>query len=258
MNIVQSSSRLGESTTNKYGSKMKIIEYNSYDNLKVEFEDGYITEGRYDSFKRGGILNWSDKFILGVGYKGKGKYKLKENGKSTYLYDEWHSMLSRCYNKNQQKSIKNRSYIGCKVCDEWHNFQNFAKWYEENSYVIEGQKMRLDKDLLSKNNKIYSPDTCVIIPEILNMALQIGRTNNKSGYAGVDKRSENSYRARCSVCYEYGKSKVLNIASFNNPIDAFYSYKNFKENYVKELADIFKHQIPAKVYEALYRFEVTI
>lgn len=42
-------------------------------------------------------------------------------------------MLQRCYNNKQL------SYFDCEVCDEWLCFQNFAKWYEENYYEIEGE-----------------------------------------------------------------------------------------------------------------------
>jgi hypothetical protein len=34
--------------------------------------------------------------------------------------------------------------------------------------------------------------------------------------------------------------------------------KNFKENYIKQVADEYKDLIPQKVYEALYRYEVEI
>ena len=250
--------RLGEEKVNKYGSKMKIIGYNSPYDITVEFEDGYIEKGRYDVFKRGAILNWNDKFVLGVGYKGKGEYKLKENGKDTFLYTEWHSMLARCYNKNQQLKNKTSSYKNCIVCEEWYNFQNFCEWWESNYYEIKGEKMRLDKDVLYKNNKVYSPDTCIIVPERINMVLQTGRSTNKSGYPGVDKRSENSYRARCNVTDKINGSKVITIVSFNNPVEAFRAYKEFKENYIKQVADEYKDRIPKKLYDAMYRYEVEI
>lgn len=250
--------RLGEEIINKHGSKMKIIEYNHYDDITVEFEDGYTEKCRYDTFKRGGVLNWSDKFVLGIGYKGKGKYKIKENGRTTFLYNEWHSMLARCYNENQQLRSKTSAYVGCTVCEEWHNFQNFAKWYEDNYYDCEGENMRLDKDILVKGNKIYSPETCIIVPERINILLITGSTNNKSGYPGVDKRSENSYRARCSVTDKLNGNKVLTIASFNNPLEAFYAYKSFKEKYIKQVADEYKDRIPKKLYYAMYRYEVEI
>ena len=118
--------------------------------------------------------------------------------------------------------------------------------------------MRLDKDVLYKNNKVYSPDTCIIVPERINMVLQTGRSTNKSGYPGVDKRSENSYRARCNVTDKINGNKVITIASFNNPVEAFHAYKEFKENYIKQVADEYKDRIPKKLYDAMYRYEVEI
>ena len=48
----------------------------------------------------------------------------------------------------------NKNYLDVTVCEEWHNFQNFAKWFYENYYEISGEKMRLDKDILIKGNKM--------------------------------------------------------------------------------------------------------
>ena len=39
---------------------------------------------------------------------------------------------------------------------------------------------------------------------------------------------------------------------------AFSAYKNFKENYIKEVADEYKDRIPQKLYDAMYRYEVEI
>ena len=51
------------------------------------------------------------------------------------------------------------TYIGCTVCIEWNNFQNFAGWFNEN--YIEGYD--LDKDIKVNGNKVYSPVTCLIV-----------------------------------------------------------------------------------------------
>lgn len=251
--------RIGEEIVNKYGSKCKIIEYNSHDDILVKFEDGYIERGRYDAFKRGGILNWNDKFVLGIGYKGKGEYKLKENGKDTFLYIEWHSMLSRCYNKNQHRINKNVAYKDCEVDEEWHNFQNFAKWWENNFYQIEGEGMRLDKDILIKDNKIYSPSCCIIVPERIN-SLFCYRKSTKGDYpVGISKRKDNGrFRVRCSVRHENGKYDNKELGTYSDPIEAFNVYKNFKEKYIKQVADEYKDKIPKKLYDAMYKYEVEI
>lgn len=72
-----------------------------------------------------------------VGYLGVGTYK--PTGK---VYKTWHNMIIRCYSNDYHQ--REPSYKECSVCEEWLNFQNFAKWWHIN-YLEEGD---LDKDLL--------------------------------------------------------------------------------------------------------------
>lgn len=93
--------------------------------------------------------------LCGVGYIGNGKYKSKIKGVKTPQYIAWHSMINRCYN---EKSLARKPYYsGCEVCEEWHNFQVFAEWFDRTR--PEG-KFELDKDIKSGKCKIYSPETC--------------------------------------------------------------------------------------------------
>jgi len=105
-----------------------------------------------------------NKTIFNIGYIGEGKYKKSINGIKTKSYITWVGMIQRCYSDVHQ--LKHNTYIGCTVCEECKNFQNFALWYKENypSFEIENSRWELDKDLLVKENKIYSPNTCVFIP----------------------------------------------------------------------------------------------
>ena len=80
-----------------------------------------------------------------------------------------------CYDENELK--KEPSYIGCKVCEEWLNFQNFARWIYDNKY--ECDDLELDKDLLIKGNKIYSPNTCCLLPHEINYAISMCFDRNR-------------------------------------------------------------------------------
>ena len=62
-------------------------------------------------------------------------------------------------------------YKECTVCQEWWNFCNFEKWYDEHYYEIEDEIMDLDKDILFKGNKEYGPNTCCVIPHYINTCL---------------------------------------------------------------------------------------
>jgi hypothetical protein len=191
--------------------------------------------------------------VFGVGYVGKGKYKHITNGKHTKQYTVWHSMIRRCYS---EVYLKNKpSYIGCKVVEQWHNFQNFAEWYDKNYYEIEGETMCLDKDILVKGNRIYSPETCVFVSRSINSMFT--KTDSKRGKypIGVKWHSRDEiFEAKCCD----GTKKHIYLGRFKTPEEAFQVYKTYKESLIKRTAIKFKDQIPSKLYNALMNYEVEI
>lgn len=109
------------------------------------------------------VRDYNHPHIFGVGYFGYGEFKSYVNGKITKAYSTWRSMLSRCYDKT---SSNYRFYSDCAVVSEWHNFQNFAKWYNDRYF----KGCHLDKDTLFSGNKLYSPNTCALIPMLENVS----------------------------------------------------------------------------------------
>ena len=65
-----------------------------------------------------------------------------------------------------------------------------------------------------------------------------------------------------SQCYTFdrkqNKSIHRNLGYFETPKEAFKSYKTFKEQYIKQVADEYKDKIPKKLYEAMYNWKVEI
>lgn len=159
--------RTGEEKLNDQGVKMRILKYNNANEIIVQFNSGYITKSKYVNFTEGIIKDLYCKAVYNHGYIGEGDYKATVDGKNTKMYAVWSSMLQRCYDKDVKHNLD--SYSNCTVCEQWLNFQNFAKWFDNNYYEIEGQKMQLDKDILYKGNKIYSPDTCMFVPQEINL-----------------------------------------------------------------------------------------
>ena len=252
--------RVGEEGINTFGSKMVIVAYKTRKYIDVYFPQYNWTAKNvaYQSFKNGNIKCPYERRHYSVGYLGEGKYKAYENGKQTKCYQTWYEMLKRCYDPKYHE--KEPAYINCKVCKEWHNFQNFAEWYYENYYEIKGQRMHLDKDILNKGNKIYSPENCVFAPQRIN-TLFIRCDKVRGEYpVGVyyDKQHE-KFRAQCKIYdYEENKSKTRFLGYYDEPEKAFQVYKEFKEKYIKEVADCFKDLIPDKLYKAMYEYKVDI
>lgn len=154
----------------------------------------------------------------------------------------WIGIMRRCYDINYP-SYYVYGGRGVIVCDEWHNFQNFKNWYISNyRFDLEdkGINLQLDKDLLSKNVKIYSPNTCIFLPNKINRFLANKQCNNKSGYTGVcwDKKSK-KWRATIN---DFDTNKKKHLGFFVNIEDANEVYQRQREleakkarNYLKNL-----------------------
>ena len=208
--------RLGKIQYNNKGTLMKIVEYNNSRNVIVEFQDEYKikVKTRYDCFLDGRVLNPYDKTVYDVGYIGVGKYNNKDYPK---IYRTWSDMLKRCYDPYYIN--KHLTYIDAYVCDEWHNFQNFAKWYEENYYECNNERMNLDKDILIKGNKIYSPETCIFVTEKINkLFIKSDLTRGKYPLGVNEKYSGNILKlyVNCSISDEKNKRKEKFLGYFSS------------------------------------------
>ena len=246
--------RTNEENISHEGYIMRIVEYHGNKNMIIEFQDKYKTKIKcaYKEFKNGGIKNPYHPSVYNVGYIGVGKYH-----KNTHkeIYQSWRDMLKRCYDPYELN--KYPTYIDCYVYEEWCNFQEYAKWHESNHYEIFNQRMHLDKDILVKGNKIYSPDTCIFVPERVNELFTKSDVIRGEYPIGVNYHKQHKkLQVRCNTLKE--KRKHLGYFPLNKPFQAFTAYKNFKENYIKEVADEYKDLIPQKLYEAMYNYEVEI
>jgi len=150
--------------TNNYGS-LEIIGYEGICKVLVKFiNTGYITTAIVCNIRKGQVRDSLKPSVRGVGYLGDGKYNVVENGNTTLYYKKWSSMLRRCYCKRYIN--KNPTYIGCTVCKEWLNFQIFAKWLDDQR---QPSSYQLDKDIKVKDNKLYSPKTCLLVSPLDNI-----------------------------------------------------------------------------------------
>lgn len=242
--------RIGLTGKNKFGSVMEIIEYKRAGDILVKFENGNPVHTTWSCFIKSSVRNVYDKSIYGIGYIGEGEYKTSENGKRSVQYKAWKDMLTRCYCDRYQKN--NPWYNGCSVDERFHNFQNFASWYDENYYEISGEKMQLDKDILVKGNKIYSPEACVFVPQRINLLFTKSDSNRKLPMGVTFHKQNKSYISQCFTGIR------MSSKSFKTQEEAFLEYKINKEKYIKEVAIAYKDKIPNKLYKAMLKYEVEI
>lgn len=158
----------------------------------------------------------------------------------------WHSMLRRCYAKSSLK--RQPTYMGCSVCEDWLLFSNFKRWWDE--HQVAG--WCLDKDILIKGNREYSPTACCFVPNEINVMMI--RKKKKDGLPqGITRTKSGKFQARVRV-----NEKDTIIGVFPTLEEAFQAYKVAKEAWIKEVADKWKDKLDKKVYDALYQYEVEI
>lgn len=164
-------------------------------------------------------------------------------------YATWKQMLTRCYSKLYTE--RTPTYKDCSVCEEWKRFSVFKEWFDKN--YIDGYC--LDKDILVKGNKVYSPQTCCFVPNEIN-ALLIKHDSKRGKYPiGVSKHG-NKYCARVN---RYKEGNVW-IGTYDTPEEAFNAYKKAKEEYIRQQAKTYYNNgnISESVYNALLKYRVDI
>lgn len=178
------------------------------------------------------------------GYLVKGQPKPKD-------YSVWNGVRQRCYNLNCRGSLP--TYEGCTMSDDFLVFSKFKEWYN-NQIGCDQEDWHIDKDLLVKGNKVYSAETCVLLPKQINSAIVIhNRGSNNFPMGVIYNSTKTRYRARIQR-----KEGWESLGTYDTPEEAFYAYKPVKEAYVKSIADVWKDQIDPRAYDALMNWTIDI
>lgn len=241
MNIKREN-RLGEIINYDDGQRVEIIGLYGKYNFTIKFNDGTVIENvQYNSIFEQRIKNRNYPSICGIGYIGFGKYNSSNSKKA---YRAWIEMIKRCYNPNNRQT----SYKDCSVNKDWHNFQNFALWFNEN-YVYGFQ---LDKDLMYKGNKEYSPSKCCFVPIQINTLL-VSKKAKRGNYPLGCCMDGNKLKVVVNV-----DGKCVNLGRFTNIEKGFLAYKKAKEDNIKKMANRYKDVLNEQCYNTLISWEINI
>ena len=234
-------------STRNHG-KVKVVEYRSATDVIVQFENtGYVTTTSTGNLKKGFVKDRTVPSVSGFGIVGDTNIR-DDYGVIEKEYRKWENMLSRVYAR------PTKSYLDCSVSPKFQKYSDFRDWCNK-QIGFDQEGWVLDKDILVKRNKVYSPETCCFVPSDIN-AIFIRQENIRGKQPiGVwfDKRG-GTYQS--DICV--GTNKRKRLGGFNSPEEAFQAYKQAKEAYIKEVAELYKDQIDIRVYEALMKYEVDI
>lgn len=228
----------------KYGETFKVLEYNGYNDVLIEYQDGTKVKTSSIHVVNNNPPNPNRKVIFGVGYHGVGDIPISNGGVKTDAYVKWHGMLYRVYSGNVLTDRKaSACYNGTSVCENWYNFQNFARWfYNEKDKYSTDETLCLDKDLFGNGEKKYSEQTCCLLPYKLNIAIQLATKI----HFDVDRNK---------WCISCGNSKRRPARKrFSSEEEAWEEYFRMKDALVKDTASAYIDKIPSNVYATLVNF----
>ena len=261
--------RTGETNVSNEGCAMKIVEYNNALDIVIEFQDEhkYRVHTRYEHFKNGECKNPFYPSVYGFGYLGVDKEgnvpKMSEfkDGKwrNTWEYNKWMNMLKRCFDNKYKE--RNPIYKDVTCCDRWLCFANFLEDFEilkQEYNWSKDEKLNLDKDILNKNNKIYSLENCVLVPNWINMLFVKNDASRGDCPIGVSyNKQRKKYQAFCSI-----NKKLKRLGYFITPLEAFNAYKIAKEQEIKRVANdcVLKGYITqeSRLYNAMISYQIKI
>lgn len=242
--------RTGCKNISNEGYEMEIISYTGHNNMTIKFNDerGTIKSGvAYKEFKNGSIKNPFHNRILGRGYFGDGEYTARVDGKMTKCYNNWFNMFNRCYGEKTTLP-----YSKVEVDEKWNDYQVFAKWYYENYDETLMKGWDLDKDLLSSENKIYSENTCVFLPQEINALL----ATNIPSYTGYPRGVYPKDGKFQSAIQKYGKSIYLGF--FDTPEEAHKVYMKAKKEYLIEVSEKWRGILSDRVCDAIKNYDLSL
>ena len=166
------------------------------------------------------------------------------NSNSTKAYGVWDDLIARCCDEEYKQ--KHRCYKDVKICEEWLTFSVFKKWFDEN--YVEG--WQLDKDMIERGNKIYSPSTCCFLPRELNNVYK----RNLSGRA-LPQCCRLTKSGKYIVTIKSQKQRI-HIGTFDSVDEAFMAYKTKKEQIIRDTARKYEDKLDKRVLNALLNFEI--
>lgn len=150
----------------------------------------------------------------------------------------YHTRLGRYYNNMTQRAGKNNGYEDVTVSDDFLDAQKFCDWAVQQPGWGEGYC--LEKDLLVVGNRHYSPETCCFVPHVVNTAII-----HKTGKSVATEKAD-GWHVKLMKNY-------LNIflGVYPSKGAALRAYAEYREEYVKKLAEFFQNKISDRAYQAL-------
>lgn len=132
------------------------------------------------------------------------------------------------------------------LCEEWKDFNNFEKWYNQHYYEIEGEEVGFSYRFWDIYNTWISPETSCFLPKKLNHLIS---KMSQAGEKGllinimVDGKNKDKYVIRkgneLGIVYSDSKEEIIEIR------------KIMLRKEFAEIAEKYKGYLPETIYNRL-------
>lgn len=235
---------VGSKHQNHHGSEFIILE-DKTDSVYIQWCDSfkYREEIPKHLLPKAFFRNPYAPSVKGVGYRGVGPHIASIHGVSTSVDKCWRNLITRT--SCEKHKLSHPYHSENSICEDWKCFQTFGDWHID--HYRPGYE--IDKDLLIRDNRHYSPETCVFLPKELNTLIMRGKTGRGEQPPGVFLDKNGYYIAKACGVF---------LGSYGNPDAAFMAYKVYKEKRAKELSFHYKSRLDPRAFDALQEYTVSI
>ena len=196
-------------------------------------------------YKVSDILDMFETGVFCVKTREKFRFDALKYSRNTEVigYQQWRGIISRLNNS--------RLYTNVSISDEFLDFDNYLEWAKDqigfNTYDDDGLLYHIDKDLLSEpDNLMYSKDTCLFIPQELNLMCKPTRNSDlKKGVQFLRGRKK-QYRAYINI-----DGKSTGLGYYYTEEEANERYKIARLSGIDDLYLKYKDKVDPRVWDAI-------
>lgn len=170
----------------------------------------------------------------------------------SFSYEVWKRVRLRC----TEGSVYQRAapgYVGCTLHPDFAEFQSFVEWHgNQIGFGVDGYS--IDKDMLVRGNKVYGPETCVLVPIALNSFwTKLPKLSDKTG---VRPAPHGKFTASIKI-----NDRFEHLGTFSSHADASKAYLAAKiaaiSQWIKRLEDG-EFSVDKRVIEALKNWRIDV
>lgn len=237
----------GKVITAACGKDFKVVSVRKDGFADIEFlESGFKTTVVFSVVKSGNIKDRLSASVYGVGIAGEA---FSSSESTTPAYLSWRGILARCYSSKTKE--RQPSYKDATISEDWLKYPNFREWYlaeKGDANIV----LEVDKDLLGMGTKVYSKETCLLLPKKINVFLI---TIPVFGCTSIVKYSQTKHKYFIIINDKSGNEAFKNTY-YDTYREAFSALAAYKEGVMKALADEYKDVLSEKAYNAVINWRV--